>query len=120
MSESYRLGQRGEQIAKEYFITKGSTIMAERWKLNHLELDLVVFENGIVVFVEVKTRTETDGVEAVVRKKRRNMQIAANAFLRELPVEYACRFDIVAITFHDNGTYSIEHIENAFLPSLRL
>ena len=114
------VGRWGEQIAVDTLVAGGYAIVERNWRCGHLELDIIARKDNVMVFVEVKTRSAdyADGVSAVDMRKRSRMVRSADTYLRMLPHDYDFRFDIIAI----NGTpesYTVEHIPDAFLPSLR-
>lgn len=113
-------GQWGEDIAAQYFISKGYAITERNWRYGHFELDLVVQRDNSIIFVEVKTRT-TDAVDfynAVDRRKQQRLITAANAYLRLLKIDLIPQFDVVGVIGNPSA-YTIEHIEDAFYPRLR-
>jgi putative endonuclease len=115
------LGQRGEDAAAKFLKRKRYRILARHLDSRLGELDIVAVDGRTVVFVEVKTRTDTDAghpAEAIDERKQRRMTRAALGFLKaNRLLDYAARFDVVAITW-DNAAASpvIEHFENAFPP----
>jgi putative endonuclease len=50
-------GRLGEKIAKEYLQNKGYKVLEQNCRNRYGEIDLICEERGILVFVEVKTRT---------------------------------------------------------------
>ena len=83
------------------------------------EIDLVGRDQGTLVFVEVKTRTSgAFGPPhlAVHRQKQRQIVRAAQWYLAEQRMaDVACRFDVLAVTFpEDGGTPRIDWVQNAF------
>lgn len=114
------LGNRGEQIASEFLASKGYTILHTNWHWGHKELDLVALQGNTLVVVEVKTRQNLVWQmphEAVSRKKQRNIVQAADAYATRLDADYDVRFDVISIVWN-SGRYTIDHIEDAFAPSL--
>jgi len=114
------VGRWGEQIAVDTLVADGYAIVERNWRSGHLELDIIARKDNVMVFVEVKTRSAdyADAVSAVDMRKRNRMVRSADTYLRMQPHDYDFRFDIIAI----NGTpeeYTVEHIPDAFLPSLR-
>ena len=123
MSESYKLGQNGEEMAADYLRSLGYTIEQTRWKLHHLELDLVAIdrESNEIVFVEVKTRaTDVYGApeDAVDYKKIMHTVHAADAYIKQFGIGLDWRFDIIAIIDDGKHTPKIKHFKEAFYPPL--
>ena len=113
-------GDWGEHIAADYLVTLGCAIREFKWKGRGFEIDIVAQKGMRVIFVEVKTRKSptVDPVGAVDYTKRSHMIHAADVYLKalDMPLEY--QFDIIGITGtpHD---YTLEHVEDAFFPSVR-
>lgn len=120
MAKHNDIGQWGEQIACETLIAEGAVIRERNWRQGHHEVDIIASTADLVIFAEVKTRTDpdTDPLEAVNAKKIRNLVNAANAYLKMHDIPFGARFDVIAI----NGTpfsYTVDHIKDAFYPPLR-
>ncbi len=114
------LGKTGEAIAKEYFESLGFEIVAENYRYNRAETDLVVKDEKkrVLVFVEVKTRRNRnfgEPQESVTPKKQQQMVKSAEGFLMMTPgyEDYEKRFDVAAIMIED-GKAKLDHIENCF------
>jgi putative endonuclease len=124
ISEHSLLGRRGERAAMKYLRRRGLRIVAQSLRTPHSELDLIGVDGRTIVFIEVKTRSADSpqtALEAVDSDKRRRLTNAALAYLRAHHLlEYASRFDIVAVNF-DAGSRKprIEHVVNAFEPAGR-
>jgi len=77
-------------------------------------------EEGSVVFVEVKTRSDESFVEAersVTPGKQVRMLRAARYFLSSHKIEERpCRFDVVTVVLPEKGRVRTKHYENAFTP----
>ncbi|MFA6930704.1 MAG: YraN family protein, partial [Lentisphaeria bacterium] len=82
------------------------------------EIDIVVREDGVLCFVEVKTRHYKPGIrpaEAVNAEKRHHILRGARRYLREIgSPEVAIRFDIVEVITGKRGIREIRHGKNAF------
>lgn len=82
------------------------------------EIDLVAERDGVVAFIEVKTRAGLGyghPLEAITWKKRREIQQVAAAWVdRHGRPEYTYRFDAVAILISTGGAPRIDHIEDAW------
>jgi len=59
MDQRKILGNRGEAAAKKYLIANGYRIIANNYKIGHLELDLIAKLHNRLIFVEVKTRLKS-------------------------------------------------------------
>jgi len=96
-------GRLGEDLAYRYLRGRGCTVVARNYaaRSGAGEIDLVAWEHGVLVFVEVKTRSSGDfGAPdaAVDGEKRRRIAIAAREYGYRAQVEAArTRFDIVSI-----------------------
>ncbi len=122
MATHNELGALGEQIAVDYLIERGYQIIERNWSNGHKEIDIVAKDDDTIVIVEVKTRRSTYLVEpetAVDVFKQRNLIWAANSFVNRFQYDNDVRFDIISIVIDRNNEKRIEHIEDAFYPSLR-
>lgn len=122
---SKALGDRGEQIAREYLEGKGYKILDVNFRNKIGELDIVAKEAGCVVFVEVKTRQSLQcgqPHESVHQLKIRKIGQLAQSYLKFKfnSVEVYARFDVVSILMEEGCPSKIEHIKNAFDLSPRL
>ena len=111
-------GNWGEQRAAEYLEAQGCKILKRNFRLGQLgEIDLVVDDQGTLVFVEVKTQgSEVMGEAAswVTPKKQRQIGKMALAYLTYNKIQDRdCRFDVIAVARSGQGV-QIQHIPNAF------
>lgn len=109
-------GDRGEARAEAFLNGHGLKTFRRNWQCRHGEIDLVMFDDATVVFVEVRMRTPLGfggGLDSVDSRKQRKLArtaayfLARNASLAERP----CRFDVVAIAGEGGA---IEWVRNAF------
>jgi len=115
------LGDRGEDAAAKFLKRLGYRILARGLESRLGELDIIAVDDRTVVFVEVKTRTSDDAgrpSDAIDSNKEHRMTQAALAYLKaNRLLQYAARFDVVAITWPDGARQPvIEHFKNAFSP----
>lgn len=119
MAKHLQLGILGEQAALQYLLQKGYRCLWRNWKCGSLEVDLVMQDGAILVFVEVKTRTRGDyglPYESVNMSKQRKLLRAANEYLQINDYEGEIRFDIVSIFAQKDNKFNIRHIPDAFWP----
>ena len=111
------LGIAGENFAANYLEQRGYKILARNFKIRSAEIDIIAELDGVIIFVEVKTRSSIQHglpVEAVNFRKQQKIIEAASVFLQdERYCDSACRFDVVEI-YSDGVKFSARHIENAF------
>jgi putative endonuclease len=112
-------GARAEALAALLLEARGYRIIERNWRRPEGELDLVAYDRGILVFVEVRSRTgEERGhpLETVNARKRARVVRAARLYLEATqPAATAFRFDVVGVTFASDGTQpAITHVEDAF------
>jgi putative endonuclease len=111
------LGREGEKIAELYLQKKGYKLVQKNYRCSGGELDLIVLDRKVIVFVEVKTRTGRGfgtPAEAVEGRKQQRMIRAAQVFLAEKGLQQRdARFDVVGV-FWAGREPVVEHIENAF------
>jgi putative endonuclease len=121
MAESHSLGEQGEEIAAGHLKEKGYRILHRNWVSGKKELDIIAETNDCIVFVEVKTRSENflaNPQDTVSREKQRMMLFAAEAYIRRYNINKESRFDIITV-ISKGQNFSVEHLENAFYPTLR-
>lgn len=111
------LGKRGEDIAAEYLAERHYEILQRNFRYRRREIDIVARKNGVLVFVEVKTRASVafgEPEEAVDVRKRQILKRVAAAYLsRYGRNDCPCRFDIVGVLIR-NGGWSVRHTEDIF------
>lgn len=110
------LGKIGEDKAAEFLQNLGYEIIYRNWRFKKLELDIVCLFKGILIFVEVKTRSSLEfGLpqDFVKQTKIKKLVLAANAYIDENNRNEEVLFDILAIHV-DNNTFSIDYLEDAF------
>jgi putative endonuclease len=113
------LGEAGEAAAGRWLLRCGLTIVARGYRSRFGEIDLVARDGSLVVFVEVKTRTQSGfgrPCEAVTRAKRARLIRTAGIFLaRRGWADAPCRFDVVEMEPR-GGRWHVTHIADAFRP----
>ena len=111
------LGEEGERIAAVWLAERGWRILDRRFRNGHRDLDLVAEREGLVAFVEVKTRRGKDfghPVEAVNWRKQRELVRSASVWIaRHGSGEQTFRFDVVGVLMSGDGC-RVRHVENAF------
>lgn len=114
MKNQYNTGLTGEQLAENHLCAQGMTVIARRYRGADGEIDLIMQDGEAIVFVEVKSRPDSQrgtGLMAVTPAKQKRLTHAALTFLMEREyLERVVRFDVVEIS-----RAGILHIPNAFM-----
>ena len=116
----HQVGQRGEEDAYFHLRKLGYTVVARNYRSPRCrgEIDLIAWDNDVLCFIEVKSRTslEVKTPEAAVdRQKRRDVAEVAREYLRRLPPSCQWRFDIVSVYYDHSTRPLIEVFRNASL-----
>lgn len=113
------LGQLGEKLALKYLEKEGYEILDRNFRTRAGELDIVAKDGGILVFVEVKTRSSRAfGLpqEAVDFRKQNKIIRMALEYMREKRVYGTWRVDVVAVEMDQSRKLkNIELIRNAVI-----
>ena len=113
------LCKKGEALAGKILKKKGYKILKRNYVSKYGKIDIVAYDNGIICFVEVKTRqSENYGPPelAVTKEKRKRIVRTALNYLTINNIEDTdCRFDVVSILYkEDVNKPDIELLESAF------
>jgi putative endonuclease len=94
------LGNRGETLAIKYLKKRGYRILKRNYSAPTGEIDIIAEDEGTLVFVEVKTRTDTlfgTPEEAVNFRKRNRITSTALHYMSRLKKQKPARFDIIGV-----------------------
>lgn len=120
MAQHLDLGRNGEQLAKTFLEKAGYEILDENWTHGKAEVDLIVYKDRTIIFVEVKTRSGNgfgEPEDFVDNRKQKLLADAADEYLYLMNHQGEARFDIIAILFDRNLNHTLKHIEDAFWPT---
>ena len=111
-------GRMGEDRACLYLEEKGMTLVTRNFRCKHGEIDLIMKDGSVFVFVEVKTRRSRlygEPIEAVTVYKQRHIRYTAEVFLlaRQLR-DIRIRFDVVEVMMAPGRAVRLRHTRNAF------
>ncbi len=117
MSAHLDTGRRGEDLAARLLQQKGYELVARNFRAGRGEIDLIVRKENLLVFVEVKTRTNLRfGMpEAAVSPRKAALVVqAADAYIFANDWKENIRFDVVAVVFSRGQEPDVAHFEDAF------
>jgi putative endonuclease len=112
-------GDYWEDIAFDYLKQKGLKKVKRNFNCKAGEIDIIMTNNDILIFIEVKYRKNSDwvsAVESVTKSKQKKIIKAAQLFLlkNKQYKDWSCRFDVIAIQ-GDKHDFKINWIKHAFM-----
>jgi putative endonuclease len=117
MNDNKTTGQRGEDLAAEYLLTKGYTLLARNWRFRHWEVDIIANRDKYLHFIEVKTRTSLrygQPEESITREKMVCLRNIAEEYQYQHPEWQYIQFDVIAITITGDHLRELFVIEDVY------
>ncbi len=119
-------GNIGEDIAVSFLESYRYSIISRNYYASHAEIDIIALspDGDVVVFCEVKTRTQTVAEKygrpaaAVGTAKQKNLIYAANAYMKKHPeicTDRRVRIDVIEVYLVKKGLPKVHHIQNAVM-----
>ena len=110
------IGHMGEREAEALLKGKGYRVLKRNWRAGRDEIDLVCLDDGILVFVETRTRASgalVSGYASIDRKKREALKRVCRAYRAKMKSkESTFRFDVVEVEHDDGRILVARHFEN--------
>lgn len=115
------LGKWGEEQSYQFLVDSGYRIIYQNYRCPLGEIDLIVFKDDTLVFVEVKTRRSVSfgtPAEAVNYSKQTKYIKTALFFIKDEKrwQHSSYRFDIIEVFVSQNDSVNINHIPDAYQP----
>ncbi len=114
LADTQNIGQFYEKQALKYLQKQGLRLIEANFNCRYGELDLIMADADVLVFVEVKfrqSRAYGGAVSAVSRSKQQKLIKTAQWFMQQHQLSNKpARFDVVAI----EGENNIHWLKNAF------
>ena len=121
MTNNKESGDFGETVARAFLEGKGYQIVAQNYRFMRREIDIIARNGEYIVFIEVKTRTNTKfgtPAQSVSPGKQRHIISTAKGWLLNNMdrINLQARFDVIEIyrDIKKDKNY-VRHIENAFM-----
>lgn len=117
MKQTSHLGQKGEDMACSYLENKGFVLVQKNFRCRKGEVDLIMKDGEILVFIEVKYRRSLhfgSPFEAIDIKKQEKLLDVSRYYLYTQAYKGPLRFDAVGIQKHANG-HRIEHLTDILM-----
>jgi putative endonuclease len=119
---SSKVGQIGEELAAAFLVRNAYLLVAANFKVpvgrNRVgapvngEIDLIAYDEGVLCFVEVKTRSSEEfasPLAAVDLRKQRQITRTARMYRKIFHLQNTkFRYDVVSIVLNDNSHPKIE------------
>lgn len=94
------IGQEGENRALQYLNERGLILIERNFRRPFGEIDLIMQDSSVLVFVEVRSRVGSQfggAAASITNTKQRCLTLAAQAYLQRYSSPPPCRFDVIAI-----------------------
>lgn len=117
MAEHNDTGARGEEIAANHLINKGYTILERNWRHRRTEIDIIAKLGDVLVFIEVKTRSDDSFGEPASYaddKKMKRMASGATVYMNQINHDWEVRFDIIGVLMKGPQRAELRHYEDAY------
>lgn len=118
MAKHNLTGTRGEALAAAWLTAKSYRILHQNWRYSRWEVDIIAEKDGMLHFIEVKTRlTKQFGYpeDNVDNKKIQNLINASEAYLYQYPQWQRIQFDILSISILTDEPAEYFLIEDVYL-----
>ena len=118
--ERLDFGKEGEKAAVKLLKKRGYRIIEKNYRNSSGEIDIVAEQDQVLVFIEVKSRTDAEygePLEAVTSHKQRKIGQVAKGFMTQHRIANRdCRFDVVGIKGSpgEPKTWEVELVQDAF------
>ena len=114
------IGNDGEKIAVKFLKSKKYIIHTTNYSNRYGEVDIIAEKDGVVAFIEVKTRKNSKfgrPSDFVTPQKQQRIVSVAQYYVYNNGITEDLRFDVIEVLTGDdpeNPKYYVNHFENAF------
>jgi putative endonuclease len=112
------IGREAEQAACEFLLAQGLQLLERNFRVRGGEIDLIMSDGAVVVFVEVRARQDGSFMhpaESITARKRQRLINAGTRYLQRTGALHKtrARFDVICI-FGAGAGRKLEWIKGAF------
>jgi putative endonuclease len=121
MARHNETGKQGELLAATWLKEHNYEVLYVNWRHSHYEIDIIASRNGILHFIEVKTRSSIAfgyPEEDVSKKKLGSLMNAGEEFLIQNPDWKRIQYDVLSITQLKNQPLEYFLIEDVYASDL--
>lgn len=100
------IGKFAEGRAEAFLKSRGLTLESRNVRSRFGEIDLIMRDGEVLVFVEVRSRSRSDfgsAADSITIAKQRRIVLAAREYLARHAEPPPCRFDVVTLDGHQNA-----------------
>ena len=113
------LGIKGEQLAVKFLKKQGYTILQRNYRCSRGEIDVICYDHGAIVFIEVKTRQSgaygPPELSVTGAKKKQIIKAASHYAARKKLEGVDLRYDVVSISYAPQKKHpEVTLFKNAF------
>lgn len=111
------IGNIGEVATAAFLVRNGYKILERNYTIRGGEVDIIAEKNGVVAFVEVKTRGKRaldTGEGAITPGKKSHIIKTAESYLAKSGKDCECRFDVAVAQIQDESVRSLKYYVAAF------
>ena len=108
-------GLKAEQLAETYLKAQGLTLVVRNFHCRFGEIDLIMQDGAVLVFAEVRLRSNAkfgSAAASITHTKQQKLAHTAEYYLQQHPHKHACRFDAVLMNKVDGS--DIVWLKNIF------
>ncbi len=111
------IGAEVEAMALVFLQAEGLKLVCRNYRCRRGEIDLIMLDGAILVFIEVRYRKNShfgSAAESITSSKQRRITTAAAHYLQHNTgaASMPCRFDVVAVTLAEHK--NLDWIKDAF------
>lgn len=109
------IGAQAEQWAAQHLQRHGMKLVAQNYRARYGEIDLVMQDGAVLVFIEVRLRRNADfggAAASIDARKQQRIIRTAQLYLSTLARTPPCRFDVVLMD--DALGHNAQWLKNAF------
>jgi len=112
------IGHIGESLAVNHLISEDYEILETNWRYSRAEIDIIAQKEGVLIFIEVKTRTSQfygQPEDAIGQAKEALIMDAAQRYMDKISYDWEVRFDVISIIVTKSGQKkALNHFEDVF------
>ncbi|MFI3294781.1 MAG: YraN family protein [Rikenellaceae bacterium] len=113
MAEHNILGSEGESLATQFLLAGGYTILERNFRISRIEVDIIAMRDGVVHFVEVKSRVGRldSALLAFDGCRRERLILASELYISSMGLDCELSLDLVTVIFRGDSPAQISHYQ---------